>query len=83
MSLFNLTDTALECIDGSVRVCYNKQMIATLEYDSMAQIRWIWVDPEYRRQGVARRMISEVERRTGLIATPLPPVADCARGLFH
>lgn len=82
MSSFALSDTIIEWVDGSIRVCYNREMIARLEYDPTAQIRWIWVNPEYRRRGVARMMLAEVERRTGLAVTPLPPVSDLARGLF-
>ena len=83
MNSFKLTDTIIEWVDGSIRVCYNLEIIARLEYDNTAQIRWIWVNPEYRRQGIARMMLSEVERRTGLLARPLPPVSDLAQGLFQ
>lgn len=83
MNSFKLTDTIIEWVDGSIRVCYNRETIARIEYDNTAQIRWIWVNVEYRRRGLARMMLSEVERRTGLVATPLPPVSDAAKGLFQ
>ena len=83
MNSFKLSDVVVECIDGSVYVCYNDSMIAHLEYDHTAQIRWIWVDPDYRRRGLAKLMLAEVERRTRLVAHPLPPVSESARQLFR
>lgn len=78
-----LTDTSTEWTAGSVRVFYHRELIARLEYEDTAQIRWIWVEPRFRRNGVAKMMLAEVERRTGKIAHPLPPVNECARGLFR
>ena len=83
MDSFRISDAIVVWVDGSISVCYNHEMIAKLEYEPTAQIRWIWVEPKYRRQGLAKLMLAEVERRTGLIAYPLPPVSDAAQGLFH
>ena len=83
MNSFKLSDVITEWVDGSVRVCYNREVVARLEYDHLAQITWVWVKPSYRRQGIAKLMLSEVERRTGLIARPLPPVSKLAQGLFR
>lgn len=83
MHLISLAKTITEWVDGSIRIYYNNTLIARLEYDQLAQVRWIWVEPQYRRQGLAKLMLSEVERRTGLISKPLPPVSESARGLFR
>ena len=83
MNLFKLSDVVVKWVDWSVYASYNNVMIAQLESEPTAQIRWIWVDPQYRRQGVAKLMLTEVERRTGLIAHPLPPVSVSAQNLFQ
>ena len=82
MNSFALTKTNLEWVAGSIRVFYQQEMIARLEYENNALIRWIWVEPQYRRYGVAKMMLSEVERRTGLVAYPMPPVSILAQVLF-
>lgn len=83
MDSFRLSDLVIEWVDGSIRVYYSGMVIARLEYEDTAQVRWIWTDPGFRRNGVAKMMLAEVERRTGKIAHPLPPVSECARGLFR
>ena len=69
-------------LTDSIVVQYNNSMVARIEYTDQAQIRDIFVQPEYRRQGIARYLITLMERRTGHIATPMLPVSKLGRFLF-
>ena len=82
MNSLRLTDTCLECADGTCRVFYRGVMIAQTDYENDALIRWIWVKPQYRRQGLAKMMLAEIERKTSHVAHPLPPVSQLAQSLF-
>jgi ribosomal protein S18 acetylase RimI-like enzyme len=82
MNSLQLADTKIQNSLGSCCVFYGDDVIASAEYESDALIRWIWVEPKYRQQGLARMMLAEIERRTGRVAHPLPPVSALAQPLF-
>ena len=82
MSLWLKPDFETRYLTGSIVLVYNKQNIAQIEYNNRAMITNIHVDPDYRRQGLARYLVTLVERRTGLIATAMPPVSELGRFLF-
>lgn len=65
-----------------ILVQYNDTMIACVTYDQQAQIRDIFVAPEYRRQGLGSYLLLLVERQLGRQAWPMPPVSDLGRLLF-
>lgn len=65
-----------------IEVMYNERMIAFVEFTDDAKIRAISVDTQYRRRGIATYLIDLVERRTGIIPTPIPPVSELGRLLL-
>ena len=56
--------------------------IGYIIYNSRAEIRDVFVIAEARQQGIGRQLIQEVERRTGLIVKPMPPVTILGEFLF-
>ena len=82
MSLWLSPDCVTRYLTDSIVLRYNKQDIARIEYNNRAMITNIYVDPPYRQQGLARYLVTLVERRTGLIATAMPPVSELGRFLF-
>ena len=82
MSLWLSPECDVEYLTDSINLRYNKKTIARVEYNNRAMITNIYVDPDYRRQGLARYLVTLVERRTGLIATAMPPVSELGGFLF-
>lgn len=82
MNLWLRPDFETRYLTDSIMLRYNQRNIAQVEYNSRAMITHIYVEPDYRRQGLAKYLISLVERRTGLVVTPMPPVSDLGRFLF-
>ena len=82
MSLWLSPDCETQYLTDSVVIKYNQQNIAQVEYNSRAMITSIYVDPDYRRQGLATYLLTLVERRTGLTVTPMPPVSELGQFLF-
>jgi len=67
---------------GNVLATESGRTVGYAVYNSRAEIRDIFVNVEYRRQGVGRQLIQEVERRTGLVVKPMPPVTILGKYLF-
>ena len=82
MSLWLRPNFETQCLADSIVFKYNKQDIAQIEYNSRAMITSIYVEPDYRRQGLAKHLVALVERRTGLMATAMPPVTELGKFLF-
>lgn len=72
----------MTCDGEHLAACLQHRMVGSVEFAEDGQIRHIWVDSQHRRQGLARLMLTEVERRTGHVVYPLPPVSELARSLF-
>lgn len=83
MSLWLDPDCETQYLTDCISLKYNKKNIARVEYNSRAMITHIFVDTHYRRRGIAKYLLTLVERRTGLIVTPMPPVTALGRLLFR
>lgn len=68
--------------EDAITIVHGNKAIAQVVFTDDACIRDIWVQESYRRQGLARHLIRLVERETGVMATPMPPVSDLGRFLF-
>lgn len=83
MSLWLSPDCQTQYLTGSIILKYKQKIIAWVEYNNRAMITSVYVEPDYRRQGLAKYLVALVERRTGLIATAMPPVTELGRLLFQ
>lgn len=72
----------IQYLTDRIQVQYNSCMIAFVDYTEDAKIRNIWVAQPFRQRGVARHILHLVERQTGIMPTPMPPVSDLGRYLF-
>lgn len=56
--------------------------VAYIEWHKPCRVREIWVREDLRRQGLARRLVQDLERKTGLCAEPMPPLSASGRGFW-
>ena len=69
-------------IDGIISFTNLNTTLGFVRYNEDAEIEYIFVQPRYRRQGLARRLISMVEEVTGKTAIPQPPISPLGQQLF-
>ena len=80
----NLDNTNYE-IDLSNGVITFKNINTTLgfvRYNAEAEVEYIFVNPMYRRQGLAKKLLSIVEEKTKIIPTPQDPISPLGEKLF-
>ena len=72
-------------IDQSDDVITFKNINTTLgfvRYNEEAQVEYIFVNPMFRRQGLAKKLLSIVEKKTKIKPTPQNPISPLGEKLF-
>ena len=73
-------------IDQSDDVITFKNINTTLgfvRYNEEAQVEYIFVNPMFRRQGLAKKLPSIVEKKTKIKPTPQDPISPLGEKLFN
>ena len=73
-------------IDQSNGVITFKNINTTLgfvRYNQTAEVEYIFVNPMFRRQGLAKKLLSIVEKKTKLKPTPQDPISPLGKKLFN
>ena len=72
-------------IDQSEGVVTFKNINTTLgfvRYNSEAEVEYIFVNPIFRRQGLAKKLLNIIKEQTNLKPTPLDPISPLGKKLF-
>ena len=72
-------------IDQSDGVITFKNINTTLgfiRYNDAAQVEYIFVNPIFRRKGLAKKLLSIVEKKTKIKPTPQDPISPLGEKLF-
>lgn len=68
--------------DGVLLIRDANTTIGYCRHTQEGDIEYIFVNPAWRRRGVGRRLLAEVERRCGRRGRPLEPISPLGRRLF-
>ena len=80
----NLDNTNYD-IDLSDGVVIFKNINTTLgfvRYNAKAEVEYIFVNPVFRRQGLAKKLLSIVEKKTKIKPIPQDPISPLGEKLF-
>ena len=72
-------------VDLSEGVITFKNVNTTLgfvRYNEKAEVEYIFVNPMFRRQGLAKKLLSIVEEKTKIKPTPQDPISPLGNKLF-
>jgi len=72
-------------VDLSEGVIIFKNVNTTLgfvRYNVTAEVEYIFVNPMFRRQGLAKKLLSIVEEKTKIKPTPQDPISPLGNKLF-
>ena len=53
-----------------------------VRYNETAEVEYIFVNPMFRRQGLAKKLLSIVEEKTKIKPTPQDPISPLGEKLF-
>jgi GNAT superfamily N-acetyltransferase len=69
--------------DGVVLIRDANTTIGYCRHTADGDIEYIFVHPAHRRRGHGRRLLAEVERRTGRRGAPLAPISPLGQRFFR
>ena len=68
--------------DGVITFKNINTTLGFIRYNERAEIEYIFVNPIFRRQGLAKKLLSIVEKKTRIKPTPQDPISPLGEKLF-
>ena len=81
--MYNLNN--YECVETEGIITF-KNVNTTLgfaRYNEIGEIEYIFVNPIFRRKGLAKKLIKIIEKKTGNKPIPLEPISPLGKKLFQ
>ena len=54
-----------------------------IRYDNSGEIEYIFVNPIFRKKGLAKKLLKITEQKLGKSLTPQEPISPLGKKLFH
>ena len=82
MSNLDNTIYVIELSDGVITFKNINTTLGFVRYNTEAEVEYIFVNSMFRRQGLAKRLLSIVEKKTKIKPTPQHPISPLGEKLF-
>ena len=82
MNELNSTNYNISFSDGAVTFKNTNTTVGFVRYNETAEVEYIFVNPMFRRQGLAKKLLSIVEKKTNIKPTPQDPISPLGEKLF-
>ena len=83
MSTANNTNYNIDLSDGVIIFKNINTTLGFVRYNESAEVEYIFVNPIFRRQGLAKKLLSIVEKKTKIKPTPQNPISPLGEKLFN
>ena len=82
MNQLNNTSYDISFSDGVVTFKNINTTIGFVRYNEEAEVEYIFVNPMFRRKGLAKKLLSIIEEKTKIEPTPQDPISPLGERLF-
>ena len=82
MNELNSTNYDISFSDGVVTFKNINTTIGFVRYNKEAEVEYIFVNPMFRRKGLAKKLLSIVKEKTKIEPTPQDPISPLGKRLF-
>ena len=83
MSTSNNISYDINQSDGVITFKNINTTLGFVRYNAVAEVEYIFVNPIFRRQGLAKKLLSIVEEKTKIKPTPQEPISPLGEKLFN
>ena len=83
MNQLNNTSYDISFSDGVVTFKNINTTIGFVRYNEEAEVEYIFVNPMFRRKGLAKKLLSIVKEKTNNKPTPQDPISPLGEKLFE
>ena len=82
MNTLNNTNYDVDLSDGVITFKNINTTLAFVRYNQAAEVEYIFVNPMFRRKGLAKKLLTIVEEKTKIKPTPQNPISPLGEKLF-
>ena len=82
MNELNNTNYDISFSDGVITFKNINTTIGFVRYNEESEVEYIFVNPIFRRKGLAKKLLSIVEEKTKIEPTPQDPISPLGERLF-
>ena len=79
MNEFLESDYVLNKSDGVFTLCNQNTTIGFVRFNQLGEVEYIFVNPIFRKQGLAKRLLKLVQKKTGkkiILQEPISPLGS-------
>ena len=70
-------------IDGVITFKIKNTTIGFIRFNNKGEVEYIFVNPAFRKQGLARKLLKLTKERTGKDLIPQQPISPLGKKLFN
>ena len=82
MISFNNINYDIDLSDGVITFKNINTTLGFIRFNEAAEVEYIFVNPMFRRQGLAKKLLNIVKKQTNLKPTPQDPISPLGKKLF-
>ncbi|MDB2514863.1 GNAT family N-acetyltransferase [Candidatus Pelagibacter bacterium] len=82
MSTLDNINYDISLSDGIITFKNINTTLGFVRYNKEAEVEYIFVNPMFRRQGLAKKLLNIVEKKTKVKPTPQEPISPLGEKLF-
>ena len=83
MSTSNNTNYDIDLSDGVILFKNINTTLGFIRYNKKAEVEYIFVNPMFRRRGLAKKLLNIVEEKTKIKPIPQDPISPLGEKLFN
>ena len=83
MNKLNNIDYDINSTDGVITFKNSNTTLGFVRYNERAEVEYIFVNPIFRRNGLAKKLLKIVEKKTKIKPTPQDPISPLGEKLFR
>ena len=75
-------DYVLNESDGVFSLCNQNTTIGFVRFNQIGEVEYIFVNPIFRKKGIAKKLLNLVKDKTGKLPIPQDPISPLGKKLF-
>tara|TARA_B110001450_G_scaffold117764_1_gene111230 strand:+ start:93 stop:353 length:261 start_codon:yes stop_codon:yes gene_type:complete len=83
MNKLNNLNYKIDLTDGVITFKNTNTTLGFVRYNEEAQVEYIFVNPLFRRKGLAKKLLNIVEEKTKIKPKPQDPISPLGKKLFN
>ena len=76
-------DYDIDCSDGVITFKNKKTTLGFIRFNEKSEVEYIFVNPSFRKQGLAKKLLKLTKEKTGKKLIPQEPISPLGKKLFN